>query len=233
MPKRPKIIKAFYCKCPVYAVLLFIGWQYWYISRINLLFLFFKLGWGIVVLQCFVSFCCTAKRISYMCTYITSFLGFPPNLSPISFIQATTNNGAELPVYSTMTFISNNWKEMLLKPYHGTYFLSLFSESPLLTMYDKAWVLLLFLLTSLFPYAPLPSLPTWVPHSFIIFLSTVAMYYLASKSNKSKINAWINEVSNTSNEDTLKEKSRFPEVTKMIKSHYMIQMSLSTNTFFG
>ena len=32
--------------------------------------------WSLAALQCFVSFCCTAKSISYACTHIPSLLGF-------------------------------------------------------------------------------------------------------------------------------------------------------------
>ena len=47
---------------------------------VNLLFCFvlFKFYWGIVDLQCSVSFYCTAKWISYLYTYIPSFLDFLP-----------------------------------------------------------------------------------------------------------------------------------------------------------
>ena len=41
-------------------------------------FFSFFLNWSIVVLQCWVSFCCAAKCNSY--TYILSFFGFPSHL---------------------------------------------------------------------------------------------------------------------------------------------------------
>ena len=41
---------------------------------------FFK--WGIVALQCYVSFCCAMKWITYVWTYTTSLLDLPPRPHP-------------------------------------------------------------------------------------------------------------------------------------------------------
>ena len=44
-----------------------------YIIWVNFLFVFLKIFWSIVALQCRVSFYCAAKGISFMYTYITSW----------------------------------------------------------------------------------------------------------------------------------------------------------------
>ena len=43
---------------------------------------FFFFNWGIVALQCCVSFCYTMNWISYMYTYIPSLLDLPPTPTP-------------------------------------------------------------------------------------------------------------------------------------------------------
>ena len=57
---------------------------------------FFKINFyrSIVALQCFVSFCCAAKWISYMCADILFILDFLP-------IQITTENWVQFPVLYT------------------------------------------------------------------------------------------------------------------------------------
>ena len=55
------------------------------------LFVFINFYWSVVVLQCWLSFYCTAKWISYMYTYISYFLDFLP-------IQVTTEHWVEFPV---------------------------------------------------------------------------------------------------------------------------------------
>ena len=69
-------------------------------------FIYFFFFWSIVALRCCVSFCCMAKWIGHMYTYILSFLDF---LS----IRVTTERWVEFPVlYSgfslVMYFIHNS-----------------------------------------------------------------------------------------------------------------------------
>ena len=74
----------------------------WLIPTLFVLFfsdLNFFFYWSIVALQCHVSFCCIAKWISYMYTYIPSFLDFLP-------IQVTTEHWVEYPeLYSRFSLV--------------------------------------------------------------------------------------------------------------------------------
>ena len=68
-----------------------------FISLISFSFFFFN--WVIIALQCCISFCFTAKWISYMYTYIPSFLHFLP-------IYVTTDHLVEFPVlYSRFSLV--------------------------------------------------------------------------------------------------------------------------------
>ena len=68
--------------------------------HISFSFSYINVYWSIVAFQCCVSFYCTAKWISYTCTYIPSFLGFLP-------IQVTIEHWVECPVlYSRFPLLS-------------------------------------------------------------------------------------------------------------------------------
>ena len=58
------------------------------------IFVLFCFCWGKIALQCYVSFCCTAKWMSYTYTYIPSLLGLPPSPSPSH--PSRSSQGTEL-----------------------------------------------------------------------------------------------------------------------------------------
>ena len=77
----------------------------------------FFLNWNKIALQCCVHLCCTMQWISYMYTYIPSFLSFPPTptLSHPSRSDITEHQ-AELPVkqqlptsYHTVAYVGQRY----------------------------------------------------------------------------------------------------------------------------
>ena len=55
------------------------NWTLWWFEGRSFLFLI-NFYWNISDLQCCINFYCTAKWISYMCTYILFLFGFPSHL---------------------------------------------------------------------------------------------------------------------------------------------------------